>query len=106
MRIVYNLEENATSRSRMGESFLYGNFERQHSVLKRAAIPPEVRAIFDVHIAIIELETGVTSLPVVLISSGFYRLMTFHVLETPELLVFRGCNFAAETMFTAMQGRC
>lgn len=61
MRIVYNLEENVTSRSRMGESFLYGNFERQHSVLKRAAIPTEVRALFDVDIAIVELEAGVTS---------------------------------------------
>ena len=73
MRFVYNLEENVTSRSRMGESFLYGNFERQHGALKRAAIPAEVRSLFDVDMAIIELESGVTSMKFYGIVEAFFK---------------------------------
>ena len=58
MKIVYNLEDNNSSRSRMGESFLFGNFERQHSMLKKATLPVDVRCVFDVDMVIIHFEAG------------------------------------------------
>ena len=42
----------------MGESFLFGNFERQHSMLKKATLPVDVRCVFDVDMVIIHFEAG------------------------------------------------
>ena len=55
MKLVYKLNE---SQNGMGESFLYGNFERQHSAMKRSALPMDVRSICDVDMVLIHAQNG------------------------------------------------
>ena len=55
MKKAYVLNDTS---DKMGTSFLYGNFERQHSMLKKAGLPNDVRSVTDVDMVLIHREMG------------------------------------------------